>query len=326
MTMAKIKTVTDEFQAHLGAYEYNDFVKKMIRWYYGYDAQVAWCAISMSYMMNQLGLLNQIGGKNQNCYEMLCDIKAAVKKTKKGTLKLRGENLKKGDVIPRGAIIFILRDDPPMTHGSKKHVTSCYTEFTYKGTGVYEGLGGNQDPENGKPDQICVKKYTQAKIWAIFMPEYSQEKTEHPTLRQGDKGTEVKKMQNDLRKIGFSNITGKEMVADGSFGRITANTVVSFQVLNNLKADGVCGPKTWGKIDELLAMPKRTSVAQTRVNVRTGPGTGFPMIDKTYDESGKLIRGNVVDEGEKVTYTVVLDGWLFLPTYNGWSRSKWYNL
>lgn len=308
-----IKTVADEFKKHLGAYEYNDFVKSMIRWYYGYDAQVAWCAISMSYMMNQMGLLSQIGGKNQNCYEMLCDIKAAMKKTKKGTLWLRGETLKKGTVIPRGAIIFILRSDPPMTHGSLKHVTSCNTEFTYKGTGTYEGLGGNQDPGNGKPDCICVKKYNQSNIWAVFMPDYGVEPVTHPTLRQGDKGADVKKMQNDLRKIGFSDISGKEMVADGSFGRITANTVVSFQVLNNLKADGVCGPKTWGKIDELLAMPKRTTVAQTNVNVRTGPGTGFTRITS-------------VKEGEKITYTVVLDGWLYIPALNGWSRSKWYNL
>lgn len=318
--MSKIKTVTDLFEQHLGAHEYDDFVTKMIKWYYGGGfAKVAWCAVSMSFMANELGILDQFGGKNQNVYEMLVDVEAAVKKTGKGQV-WRKEKLTKGMQLKRGDVVFILKSDPPMTSGSAKHVTSVYEGFQWKGTGTFNTLGGNQS------DYIQKKLYPQSQVYAIFRPDYGEEKKEHPTLRQGDKGADVKKMQNDLRKIGFSNITGKEMVADGSFGRITANTAVSFQVLTNLKADGVVGPKTWAKIDELLAMPKRTSVALTRVNVRTGPGTGFPMIAKTYDESGKLIRGNVVDEGEKVTYTVVLDGWLYLPTYNGWSRSKWYNL
>lgn len=318
------KTLTDLFQEHLGAHEYDDFVTKMIRWYYnGGFAKVAWCAISMSYMANRLGILSQFGGKNQNCYKMLCGVKSAVKKSGKGKLWMRDE-LEKGMSIRRGDVVFILKSDPPMNVGSSKHVTTVYEGFAWKGASTFKTLGGNQS------DYIQIKIYPQSQVYAIFRPDYTDaeepKKDKHPTLRQGDKGSDVKKMQNDLRKIGFSNITGKEMVADGSFGRITANTVVSFQVLTNLKADGVVGPKTWAEIDELLAMPKRTSVAQTRVNVRTGPGTGFPMIAKTYDESGKLIRGNVVDEGEKVTYTVVLNGWLYLPTYNGWSRSKWYNL
>ena len=303
-----IKTVTDMFQAHIGAHEYDDFVTKMIKWYYGGGfSKVAWCAISMSYMMNELGLLDQIGGKNQNCYKMLCSIKDAVKKTGKGVFKMR-EDIKKGETIKRGTIILMLNDGkPPMTTTSEKHVTSAYKDFAYKGTGTFESLGGNQS------DEIMVKTYAQSRIYAIFAPDYGAEEKKHPTLRKGDKGNDVKKMQNDLRKIGFSNISGKEMVADGSFGAITQATVVAFQVINDLKQDGICGPKTWAKIDELLLMSKKNTVALTDVNVRTGPGTGFPRI-------------TTVNEGDKVTYTVIIDGWIYIPALNGWSRSKWYNL
>lgn len=303
------KTVTDMFQAHIGAHEYDDFVTKMIRWYYdGNFAKVAWCAISMSYMMNQLGLLDQIGGKNQNCYEMLKDVTAAVKKTGKGKLTMR-ENIKKGYSIKRGTIIFMLNDgDPPMKVTSKKHVTSANKDFSYKGTGTFESLGGNQS------DEIMVKPYAQSRIYAVFEPDYSAEEKTHPTLRRGDKGAAVKTMQSDLRKIGFANVSGKEMVVDGSYGAITQATVIAFQVLTNTAPqDGICGKKTWGKIDELLAMPKHSTVALTDVNLRTGPGTGFPKI-------------GVVKEGTKVTYTVILDGWLYLPSLGGWSRSKWHSL
>ena len=61
-----MKTVTDLFEKHLGVREYNGIVATMLKWYYGELRKVAWCAVSMSYMMNQLGLLDQIGGKNQN--------------------------------------------------------------------------------------------------------------------------------------------------------------------------------------------------------------------------------------------------------------------
>lgn len=302
-----MKTVTDMFEQHLGAHEYDAFVTSMIRWYYGSFAKVAWCAISMSYMMNQLGLLKQIGGKNQNCYEMLKDTTAAVKKTGKGRLTMR-ENLKKGQSIKRGTIIFMLNDDPPMRVTSKKHVTSANKDFVYKGTGTFESLGGNQS------DEIMVKSYAQSRIYAIFEPDYAAEEKTHPTLHRGDKGAAVKTMQSDLRKIGFANVSGKEMVVDGSYGAITQATVVAFQVLTNTAPqDGICGPKTWAKIDELLAIPKHSTVALTDVNLRTGPGTGFSKI-------------GVVKEGTKVNYTVILDGWLYLPSLGGWSRSKWYSL
>ena len=132
--MAVKKTLTDLFQEHLGAHEYDDFVTKMIKWYYnGGFAKVAWCAISMSYMANQLGILDQFGGKNQNCYEMLCDVKAAVKKSGKGKVWMRDE-LTKGMSIRRGDVVFILKSDPPMNAGSSKHVTTVYEGFSWKYT------------------------------------------------------------------------------------------------------------------------------------------------------------------------------------------------
>lgn len=301
--MAKIQTVTDLFEKHLGAHEYDDFVTKMIKWYYGGGfAKVAWCAISMSYMANQLGILDQFGGKNQNCYEMLVDVENAVKKTGKGQV-WRRDKLTKGMQLKRGDVVFILKSDPPMTSGSAKHVTSVYEGFQWKGTGTFNTLGGNQS------DYIQKKLYPQSQVYAIFRPDYG---TSHPTLRKGDKGADVREMQKDLKKLGFGRITGHTLLAGGSFKNNTYNTVKKFQEITKCcTPDGVCGPKTWAMIDKLLATPLHATTALTNVYVRTGPGRDYKKVAK-------------VKEGNTVQYTNIVNGWLYIPKHNGWSSSSYY--
>lgn len=309
--MAVKKTLTDLFQEHLGAHEYDDFVTKMIKWYYnGGFAKVAWCAISMSYMANQLGILPQFGGRNQNCYEMLCDIKTAVKKSDKGKLWMRDE-LTKGMSIRRGDVVFILKSDPPMNAGSAKHVTTVYEGFVWKGTSTFRTLGGNQS------DYIQVKVYPQSQIYAVFRPDYVEEepkKDTHPTLRKGDKGVAVKDLQTKLRTLGFANISGKEMVADGKFGRITKATVVAYQTLCGLKPDGIVGTKqTWPMIDEMLQAKPTKTEAITNVYNRVGPGSGYKKI-------------GLIKDGTAATMTTILDGWGYIPAKGGWSMTKYFKL
>ena len=299
--MTHNKTVTDLFQEHLGAHEYDDFVTKMIRWYYGGGfAKVAWCAISMSYMMNQLGILDQIGGKNQNCYRMLVSTEGAIAKTHKGKLLYR-KDLKNGEIIKRGSIIFILKSAAPMTESSEKHVTSAYQDFVYNGTGYFDALGGNQS------DYIKVTKYAQKSIYAVFEPDYGV----HKTLRKGDTGEEVKELQEDLTALGFGRITGVKLACKGNFKNNTENCVKAFQKYTGLTVDGVCGPRTWAKIEALLAVPVNTTTALTNVYVRTGPGKDFKKVAK-------------VLEGDSVGYTIILDGWMYVPKRHGWSMTRYY--
>lgn len=301
--MAKTKTVTDLFQEHLGAHEYDSFVSKMIKWYYGYDAKVAWCAISMSYMMNQLGLLDQIGGKNQNVYRMLVSTAVANKKTGKGKLLYR-KDLKSGDVIKRGTVIFLMKDEGEMKATSSKHVTTAYDDFVYNGTGWFDSLGGNQD------NYIKVKKYPQKHIYAIFAPQYNV----HKTLRRDDTGAEVKELQKDLKALGFGRVTGKRLLAGGGYRANTEATVKEFQRLTGCcKPDGICGQKTWAMIDKMLAEPLHSTVALTNVYVRTRP-----------DLDGKKIAK--IKEGTSVQFTNIVNGWLYIPKKKGWSKSSYYKL
>lgn len=65
---------------------------------------------------------------------------------------------------------------------------------------------------------------------------------EYPTLRKGNKGESVKKLQTILVRLGYLN-TVKEI--DGKFGPKTLEAVKSFQYDKRLVNDGIVGIRTW---------------------------------------------------------------------------------
>lgn len=69
----------------------------------------------------------------------------------------------------------------------------------------------------------------------------------HPTVRSGSRGSAVEELQQKLNADGAA----PELVVDGIFGPKTRAAVVAFQTKYSLEPDGVVGPITWGKIDEL---------------------------------------------------------------------------
>lgn len=60
------------------------------------------------------------------------------------------------------------------------------------------------------------------------------------TLRKGDRGDAVRRMQERLIACGY--LRASEL--DGDFGTITLGAVCAFQLETGLKVDGVCGPAT----------------------------------------------------------------------------------
>ena len=143
--------------------------------------------------------------------------------------------------------------------------------------------------------------------------ENTQTATTKATLKRGSKGDDVKEMQKALRAIGFVNITGEEMKADGSFGTITQKTVTAFQVLTSIPADGICGPVTWAMIDSLSGKPEVKAKAVTDIYYRRGPAAGYQAL-------------GVIKEGATITYTVPLNDWLYIPAKKGWSKALYFEL
>ena len=63
------------------------------------------------------------------------------------------------------------------------------------------------------------------------------------TLRRGSRGAAVSQLQTALKELGFYT-----MKVDGKYGKGTEAAVRAFQRKNGLKADGIAGPKTLGKL------------------------------------------------------------------------------
>ncbi|MDD2648247.1 MAG: peptidoglycan-binding protein [Eubacteriales bacterium] len=85
-------------------------------------------------------------------------------------------------------------------------------------------------------------------------------------IRFGDKGDNVKSMQNRLIQLGYL-ASGS---ADGQYGNNTYQAVVAFQKNNSLKTDGIVGAETLKKLNSSAVIGAGTG---------TGTGTGSLTID-----------------------------------------------
>lgn len=70
-----------------------------------------------------------------------------------------------------------------------------------------------------------------------------------PTLRKGSRGALVTQLQNKLRAKGYN------VSADGDFGPKTEAAVKAFQRAKGLRVDGVVGPNTWAKLNQVTTPP-----------------------------------------------------------------------
>lgn len=299
-----MKTVTDLFEPYIGVKEYNGIVAEIQTWFYGYVYKASWCATSMSYFLNKLDLLNKIGKKQENVYEMM----EMCRKSGVGTFYYKND-IPSNYTVKRGTILFLLNSGTVMNSTSSKHVTSTYEDFLWKSSGNIKCLGGNQS------DMIRVSQYTQSKVYAIYVPPYADEnkKESHTTLRRGSKGNEVKELQNILNELGYKDNSGEKLAVDGSFGRRTEEAVKRFQSANNLEVDGICGQKTWAKLDERPKMKCTNVSVKTSLNCRKCPSTKCDII-------------KVLKTGYKDKYIEESNGWVHLENAGGWVNKKYLDV
>ena len=69
-------------------------------------------------------------------------------------------------------------------------------------------------------------------------------------LRKGSTGAEVTALQKELNRLGVRDSHGNRLSEDGKFGRNTHDALEAFQKQHGLKADGLAGPATLGKLGE----------------------------------------------------------------------------
>lgn len=67
--------------------------------------------------------------------------------------------------------------------------------------------------------------------------------SQHATLRKGNKGAEVRTLQEMLNTMAYG------LEVDGIFGKATEAAVRDFQQISGLEVDGIAGVKTWAALE-----------------------------------------------------------------------------
>ncbi|MGG0719707.1 peptidoglycan-binding protein [Robertmurraya massiliosenegalensis] len=155
---------------------------------------------------------------------------------------------------------------PTLKAGSKgAAVTDVQNKL--KSAGIYKGkVNGTYDTATKNAVIAFQKKYklkadgiagpnTLSKLDAVVKPVKTTTATKpvaapvvkYPTLKAGSKGTAVTNMQTKLKKAGIYK--GK---INGTYDTTTKNAVIAFQKKHKLKADGIAGPATLGKLDAVV--------------------------------------------------------------------------
>lgn len=99
--------------------------------------------------------------------------------------------------------------------------------------------------------------------------------------RFGNKGSQVKELQEKLIKLGYS--CGKDG-ADGDFGLNTLNAVLKFQRDYSLEVDGVAGPLTISAINKAL----KEAGGNTTTTTTTQTNTSIPSTNIVFKKDDKV--------------------------------------
>lgn len=131
-----------------GSHEWDGIVSGIQKWYYGYVSKTSWCATTISYLLNAVG----INVRREN----VCLLLDYAKNSGIGHVYEKNEIPK---LIREGDILFFLWKGDTMTVNSSKHVTMCNMDSTVN---QLRCLGGNQS------DGITEQTYDKNKLFAVW--------------------------------------------------------------------------------------------------------------------------------------------------------------
>lgn len=126
------------------------------------------------------------------------------------------------------------------------------------------------------------------------------------TLQNGDCGPDVRELQEDLTKLGYSF---PKFGCDGDFGSETEANVRGFQRLAGIEVDGVFGPASYKALVKVLdGLNRFVEIAGPNVNVRKGPGTLYDVIGVVHKGDHLPYGGEQWPDGDRVWYLVEYEG------------------
>ena len=137
-----------------------------------------------------------------------------------------------------------------------KYVTGYYGAITVSAVKRFQKA--NSLPETGTVAQLTVAALNSTEAKTSTTTNASDIIAKPGTLRLGDSGTQVKKLQQNLKALGYFKST-----VTGTFGSVTRDAVVKFQKAHSLTADGIATSKTLSKITAALSASSASGSASS---------------------------------------------------------------
>nr|WP_275655073.1 peptidoglycan-binding protein [Xanthomonas floridensis] len=149
------------------------------------------------------------------------------------------------------------------------------------------------------------------------------------TLRHGEQGGDVGRLQQDLNRLGVRDAQGNRLAEDGRFGDNTREAVIAFQKQHGLQQDGVVGRDTRAA---LSAPASQTAAKAADAPVAAPKGPSLNDASHPYHALHNAIRSklpsmisnetaanvtlqakqNGIDSAEKLQHVTVQDGKAFV--------------
>ncbi|NMA96337.1 MAG: cell wall hydrolase [Clostridiales bacterium] len=148
----------------------------------------------------------------------------------------------------------------------------------------------------------------------------------YPILRVGSRGSEVSKLQTELKVRGYF----KYPSITGYYGYITQDAVIRFQRDNRLGVDGLAGPQTLGALYRTTTTDRGSSTGRISdevfwlARVIHAEASGEPY-------NGKVAVGNVVlnrvrsNQFPNTIYNVIFEYYMGIPQFSPVADGSIYN-
>ncbi|MFN2508868.1 MAG: peptidoglycan-binding protein [Chthoniobacterales bacterium] len=151
-------------------------------------------------------------------------------------------------------------------------------------------------------------------------------------LRLGSNGSAVAQLQltlNQLAQAGHFKLPVGELKGTGTFGEKTEATLKSFQKKFALDVDGIAGPDTFEKIDQLraalLVVPKETTASASAREELLLKLVEIAQREVGVREVGGNNCGVRVREYQRATDLRPLGAWPWCAAFTSWVVREWLN-